>query len=124
MNINDMLASQSLIVNNDPGFTPIAMSLFKLQSVIAIQTTKLCMVKIIPQLFQCTRLYMCVSKCVPMKHLPLERHHSTRGIQAPETVGRGTKHSEVKMMRRGNVLVCIAVHSYTKTLLKWWCVCC
>ena len=40
MNVNDMLssdASQSLIVNNDPGFTP--MGLFKLQ--FAIQTTKL-----------------------------------------------------------------------------------
>ena len=42
MNVNDMLssdASQSLIVNNDPGFTP--MGLFKLQFATAIQTTKL-----------------------------------------------------------------------------------
>ena len=42
MNANDMLssdASQSLIVNNDPGFASI--SLFKLQFAIAIQTTKL-----------------------------------------------------------------------------------
>ena len=42
MNVNDMLssnASQSLIVNNDPGFTP--MGLFKLRFATAIQTTKL-----------------------------------------------------------------------------------
>ena len=42
MNVSDMLssdASKSLIVNNDPGFTPIG--LFKLQFATAIQTTKL-----------------------------------------------------------------------------------
>ena len=42
MNVNNMLssdASQSLIVNNDPGFT--LMDLFKLQFATAIQATKL-----------------------------------------------------------------------------------
>ena len=42
MNVNGMLssdASRSLIVNNDPGFTP--MGLLKLHFATAIQTTKL-----------------------------------------------------------------------------------